>query len=95
MRLGADLLELEAADRLNELADRVMLLERVAKGLLRIDPVPISATLFLATEHVSLLQVQDDALDCALRDTDIHRDIAQSHMRVVSNADEYMPVVTE
>lgn len=94
MRRRADLLELEAADCLDELADSVMLLERVAKGLLRTDSVTVSPALFLAAEHVSLLQVQDDALDRTLRDTNVHRNIAQSHMWVVGDAHEHMPVVT-
>jgi hypothetical protein len=59
------------------------------------DHVPIPATLSMAGEAATVLEVLHDALYCPFGDADRVGQVAQPHLRVTSQADEHMAVIGE
>ena len=87
---GAGLLELE---EIEELADLVIELRRVAHLALAVQRVTASAPDPLTPHVPALDEVGDDPLDGALGDPDGLGDVAQTRVRVMGDAEQDLRVV--
>jgi hypothetical protein len=80
-------------DFAEELFEGDALFEGVSEGSLGVDCVAVSSAVFFAGDDFGLFELGDDALDGALGDSDLNRDVAQASFGISQEADEDVGVV--
>ena len=88
--LGAGL---DPGDGTQQRSDRVVALQLMPQRLVGVDRVVIPAALARVTQDLALLELRDDALHGALRDSNAGRDIAKPHIAIHRQADENVRVI--
>jgi len=68
---------------------------RVSQTLTGIDDIAIASTNLQARENAGVFQMSNDSKRRPLRNTHTLCDIAEPGVRVLRQANEYMPIVTE
>lgn len=82
-------------DRVEQLADLVLLLERVPQRELGIQDVVVSPAMALAGEVTGLHELRDDSLRGPLGDAHGRRDVADPRVRISRDLDEDVRVIRE
>jgi hypothetical protein len=86
-------LDVRQCEEVEELADIVSELSRVAHLDVAVDRVAVSASDALPLDEARLDEVGDDSLGGAFGDPDVEGDIAQPDLGVVGDAKEHLGVV--
>jgi hypothetical protein len=86
---------IRGGQEIEKLADRLVFLGGVAHLRASVDRVVVAPADLLALDKACLDKVGDDSLGCALGDSDPLGDVAETHVSVPSDAEEYLGVVRD
>ncbi len=84
-----------AVDRIDDLLDRMTVLERMAEGSVTDDRVAVAAPDPLSGDVAVFLELVEDPLDRALGDADQIADVALAEFGVAADRDQHVGVVRE
>ena len=82
-------------DQLQKFTDGAVFFDRMSKVNAGVDDVTVSSTVPNALQYSCLIEMVDQSQCAALGDPHSIRDFPQRDVRVVSDADEHVPVVAE
>ena len=82
-------------DQREEIADRAVRLDWVAKMLVHAYPIAVSPAGFFATEKAALIKLCDDPLDCPLGDADSRGYFAKYERRIAREQDQDVRMIRQ